>query len=92
MLGVNLNFAPVADINNNPENPVINLRSYSENKDIVSKYCSESFVEDQFRKMIIATAKHFPGHGNTRIDSHNDLPVIWGSQKYLFENEVKPVH
>lgn len=89
MLGVNINFAPVADINNNSENPVINLRSFSENKDTVTKYCSE-FIAGSISEDVIATAKHFPGHGNTKIDSHKDLPIIWGTQKYLFENELYP--
>ena len=89
MLGVNINFAPVADINNNPENPVINLRSYSENKDIVTEFCN-SYVEGSIEGGVIATAKHFPGHGNTKIDSHNELPVINGSEAYLFENELAP--
>ena len=89
MLGVNLNFAPVADINNNPENPVINIRSYSENKNFVSEFC-KSFVRGSLEGGVIATAKHFPGHGNTRVDSHNDLPVIRGSQEYLLNNEIKP--
>ena len=89
ILGVNINFAPVADINNNPENPVINLRSYSEDKNLVTDFCIE-FVQGTIDGGVIATAKHFPGHGNTRVDSHNDLPVIAGSKNYLFENELKP--
>jgi beta-N-acetylhexosaminidase len=89
IIGVNLNFAPVADVNNNPENPVINLRSYSEDKDLVYKFCSE-FVKGSIDAGIIATAKHFPGHGNTKIDSHYDLPVIMGSKEYLYENELYP--
>lgn len=89
LLGVNINFAPVADINNNSENPVINLRSFSEDKDIVYDFCSR-FVEGTTDGGIIATAKHFPGHGNTKIDSHKDLPVITGTKEYLFENELSP--
>jgi beta-N-acetylhexosaminidase len=89
LLGVNLNFAPVADINNNPNNPVINIRSYSENKNFVSEFC-KSFVRGSLEGGVIATAKHFPGHGNTRVDSHNDLPIIRGSKEYLFKNELKP--
>lgn len=89
MLGVNINFAPVADINNNSENPVINLRSFSEDKDIVYDYCSK-FVEGTTDGGIIATAKHFPGHGNTKIDSHKDLPIIYGTKEYLSENELSP--
>jgi beta-N-acetylhexosaminidase len=89
MLGVNFNFAPVADINDNPENPVINLRSYSENKIMVRDFC-KAYVEGSTEGRVIASAKHFPGHGNTRVDSHNDLPVIYGSKEYLYENELKP--
>ncbi len=88
-LGVNINFAPVADVNNNPENPVINLRSYSEDKNLVTEFC-KSFIEGSTEEGIITTAKHFPGHGNTRIDSHKDLPVISGSKEYLFQNELYP--
>ncbi len=89
MLGVNINFAPVADVNNNPGNPVINLRSYSEDKNIVSNFCN-SFIEGSIEGGVIPTAKHFPGHGNTHIDSHNDLPVIYGSDESLFSNELIP--
>lgn len=89
LLGVNFNFAPVADINNNPENPVINLRSYSEDKNLVTEFC-KAYVQGSIEGGVIASAKHFPGHGNTRIDSHNDLPVIGGNKNYLFENELKP--
>ena len=89
LLGVNFNFAPVADINNNPENPVINLRSYSEDKNMVTEFC-KAYVKGSIEGGVIASAKHFPGHGNTRIDSHNDLPVIGGTKNYLLENELKP--
>lgn len=89
MLGVNINLAPVADVNNNPENPVINLRSYSEDKDIVSEFCL-SFVDGSLEGGVIPVAKHFPGHGNTRTDSHVDLPVINGNKEALMNNELKP--
>jgi len=89
MLGVNFNFAPVADINNNSENPVINLRSYSEDKNLVTDFC-KAYVEGSIEGGVIAAAKHFPGHGNTKIDSHNELPVINGSKEYLSENELQP--
>lgn len=89
MIGVNINFAPVADINNNSENPVINLRSFSEDKDLVYDFCSE-FVDGTNEGGIIATAKHFPGHGDTKIDSHKDLPIINGTREYLFNNELSP--
>lgn len=89
LLGVNMNFAPVADINNNPENPVINLRSFSEDKNIVTDYCL-AHAEGSKELRVIPTAKHFPGHGNTKIDSHKDLPVINGSRDYLLDNEIVP--
>ncbi len=89
LLGVNINFAPVADINNNPENPVINLRSFSEDKDVVTNYCL-AYAEGSKEMRVIPTAKHFPGHGNTKIDSHKDLPIILGSKEYLLENELIP--
>lgn len=89
MLGVNFNFAPVADVNNNPRNPVINLRSFSEDKNLVIEFC-KSYIKGSFYAGVISTAKHFPGHGNTSVDSHNELPVISGSKKYLMENELKP--
>jgi beta-N-acetylhexosaminidase len=89
MLGVNINFAPVADVNNNPRNPVINLRSFSEDKNLVTEFC-KSYVSGSYDGGVISTAKHFPGHGNTNIDSHNELPSIGGSKGYLMENEIKP--
>lgn len=89
MLGVNINFAPVADINNNPDNPVINLRSFSESKKIVYNFCKE-FIEGSEETGIISTAKHFPGHGDTKVDSHKELPIINGSKDYLFKNELFP--
>jgi beta-N-acetylhexosaminidase len=89
MLGVNFNFAPVADVNNNPKNPVINLRSFSEDKNLVTEFC-KSYIKGSFDAGVISTAKHFPGHGNTSIDSHNELPIISGSKSYLMENELKP--
>jgi beta-N-acetylhexosaminidase len=89
MLGVNFNFAPVADVNNNPENPVINLRSYSEDKNLVTEFC-KAYIQGSIDGGVIPTAKHFPGHGNTRIDSHFDMPVINGTQIYLYNNELLP--
>jgi beta-N-acetylhexosaminidase len=89
LLGVNFNFSPVADVNNNPRNPVINLRSFSEDKNLVTEFC-KSYIKGSFDGGVISTAKHFPGHGNTNIDSHNELPVITGSKDYLLENEISP--
>ena len=89
LIGVNLNFAPILDINNNYLNPVINIRSYSESKFTVSELAS-SFILGTKHGGIIATAKHFPGHGNTELDSHSDLPMINGSVQELYDNEFFP--
>lgn len=88
-LGIGLNFAPVADINDNYANPVINLRAFSEDKWIVSQFCS-AFIRGSKEGRIISTAKHFPGHGNTRIDSHHDLPIINVDRNSLLQNEFIP--
>ena len=74
-LGVNMNFAPVLDINNNPLNPVINSRSFGENKyNVASK--GIMYIKGLQDNNVLATAKHFPGHGDTKDDSHKTLPVI----------------
>lgn len=74
-VGVNINFAPVCDINSNPENPVINSRSFGENKYTVA-YKSYFYMKGMQDNKIIATAKHFPGHGDTNLDSHKTLPTL----------------
>ena len=88
-LGVRQNLAPVADVNNNPLNPIINIRSFSEDKEIVSSY-TIAFISGSKNERVITTAKHFPGHGNTQTDSHLDLPVIPGSRAEIFKNELVP--
>ncbi|HEX8853076.1 MAG TPA: glycoside hydrolase family 3 N-terminal domain-containing protein, partial [Pyrinomonadaceae bacterium] len=74
-LGVQQIFAPVVDVNNNAANPVINVRSYGEDPQTVARFAA-AFVEGAQRGGVIATAKHFPGHGDTAVDSHRGLPVI----------------
>ena len=74
-LGVHMNFAPVADINNNPKNPVIGTRSFGEERENVSKKVIAYFKGMQDHGLLV-TAKHFPGHGDTDNDSHKTLPVI----------------
>lgn len=74
-LGVHINFAPVVDINNNPQNPVINSRSFGENKYNVLKK-SFAYMQGMIDSRMLVTAKHFPGHGDTDADSHHSLPVI----------------
>ncbi len=88
-LGVHQNYAPVADVNNNPLNPIINIRSYSEDKDIVSKF-STAFIKGVSEEKVLSTAKHFPGHGNTEIDSHSDMPRIAVDKYNLANIELAP--
>ena len=88
-LGVTQNFAPVLDINSNYKNPIINYRSFSEDKNLVSKF-GDAYIRGLQARGVLATAKHFPGHGATDIDSHNELPLISKSEKELFQNEIYP--
>ncbi len=88
-LGVNQIFAPVVDVNNNPANPVINVRSYSEDPDTVAKY-ADAFVQGVSSEGIVATAKHFPGHGDTHLDSHIGLPVVRYGYQRLDSLELIP--
>lgn len=88
-IGVQINFAPDVDINNNPNNPVINDRSYGENKQVVTHWGIE-YMRGMQSVGIIACAKHFPGHGDTNVDSHKGLPVVNKSMKQLEELELYP--
>lgn len=88
-IGVHQNYAPVVDINNNSLNPIINVRSYGENPGLVSSM-SEKLIKGLQEGNVIATAKHFPGHGDTEIDSHNDLPVLNFSKERLDNLELIP--
>ncbi|RNI25709.1 glycoside hydrolase family 3 protein [Rufibacter latericius] len=88
-LGMHLNFAPVVDVNNNPKNPIISYRAFGENKDDVSSKSLAQMLGMQDNG-IIATAKHFPGHGDTEVDSHYDLPVITYDRKRLDSMELHP--
>ena len=88
-LGVHQNYAPVCDVNNNPDNPIINVRSFGEDPVLVSRM-SESVIKGLQDGNVIATAKHFPGHGDTKIDSHNDLPVLNFSMDRLYKIELVP--
>ena len=88
-IGVNFILAPVLDINNNKNNPIINFRSYGDNPKLVSKY-GISFIEGVQDQGLIACAKHYPGHGNTNTDSHTRLPIIDISKKELYDNELYP--
>ncbi|MBK9334257.1 MAG: glycoside hydrolase family 3 protein [Ignavibacteria bacterium] len=88
-IGIHQNYAPVLDINNNPDNPIINVRSYGEDPEIVSRL-GVSFIKGLQDGGVIATAKHFPGHGDTDIDSHSDLPVLNFTRSRLDNLELIP--
>ncbi len=87
--GVHWIFAPDADINNNPDNPIINVRSFGESAQEVARYVEE-FVRGVEENVALATAKHFPGHGNVSVDSHLALATVPGSCKELEEDELVP--
>ncbi len=88
-LGVNVNFAPVLDINNNPANPVIGLRSFGETPQI-AQLLGIPYITGQQQAGIIAVAKHFPGHGNVTVDSHISLPLLDSSMEGLQQTELPP--
>ncbi|GHT23117.1 beta-N-acetylglucosaminidase [Bacteroidia bacterium] len=88
-IGVHLNFAPVVDVNNQPANPVIGIRSFGENVEEVSRR-SSLYMKGLQGERILAAAKHFPGHGNTTVDSHQALPVITDTYEALNGLEWTP--
>jgi len=88
-MGIHINFAPVADINNNPGNPVINIRSFGEDRNNVTRKALFYMIGME-NKGILAVAKHFPGHGDTGVDSHEDLPVIKYARSRLDSLELFP--
>lgn len=88
-LGVNVNFGPSLDVNNNPDNPVIGVRSYSSNPELVSKLGIQT-IKGLQRTNIAATAKHFPGHGDTATDSHYGLPLVTHDKDRLHAVELLP--
>lgn len=88
-LGVHVNFAPVVDINSNPRNPVIHTRSFGGDPVLVSMH-GRALMQGLQSEHVLAVAKHFPGHGDTQVDSHKDLPVIDKSYNQLLENELYP--
>lgn len=90
-VGINLNFAPVMDVNNNPHNPVIDRRSFGECPDLVSRLgCA--YIKGLQQIGVLATAKHFPGHGDTTVDSHADLPTVGHDVERIRAIELKPFH
>ena len=88
-VGVNLNFAPVMDVNNNPDNPVIGRRSFGESPELVSRL-GISYIRGLQRNGVLATAKHFPGHGDTTVDSHFELPTVSHDLERIHALELQP--
>ncbi len=88
-LGLNLNFAPVVDINNNPENPIINTRSLGEEPNSVAEFAA-AFIRGSQAGNILCTAKHFPGHGDTKQDTHLELAYIPADSARLAQVELAP--
>jgi len=88
-MGIHINFAPVADVNNNPKNPVIGMRSFGESPEQVGEKAYQ-YMKGMQNQGIVACAKHFPGHGDTQTDSHITLPVLDKSKKELRNTEFVP--
>ncbi|WP_035329670.1 glycoside hydrolase family 3 protein [Cytobacillus firmus] len=88
-LGINMNFAPVMDVNNNPDNPVIGVRSFGEDPQLVADM-GVAYTEGLQSAGVAATAKHFPGHGDTAVDSHLGLPEVPHDKERLKEVELYP--
>lgn len=88
-VGINTDLAPVVDVNNNANNPVIGLRSYSDDAETVGKMASAT-IKGLSKYNVIGCAKHFPGHGDTATDSHYGLPKVDKTKEELMNNELKP--
>lgn len=89
LMGINVNFAPSLDINNNPKNPVIGVRSYGESAELVSEL-GIATIEGYQASDVVATAKHFPGHGDTAVDSHYGLASVPHDRERLMKLELAP--
>jgi len=88
-MGVNMDLGPVLDVNTNPLNPVIGVRSFGSRVDLVTKFGIEALAGTQ-ESGVSAVAKHFPGHGDTAVDSHHDLPVVPHAMTRLESLELQP--
>ncbi len=88
-IGIHLTYAPVVDVNINPDNPIINVRSLGENPEHVSRMTA-AFIRGCQDNALLATAKHFPGHGDTDLDSHSELPTINADLERLEKVELYP--
>lgn len=88
-VGINVNYAPVCDVNNNPQNPAVGVRSFGEDPATVTRLCV-AMVEGMQAEGVAATAKHFPGHGDTSEDPHHGLPVVYHTRERLGRVELPP--
>lgn len=88
-LGIHMNFAPVADVNSNPSNPVIGYRSFGQNTDVVANHV-KAYVRGLEKNGILSCIKHFPGHGDTDKDSHYELPTLAHDVEHFKNTEFKP--
>ena len=88
-LGINVDFSPVVDVNNNPSNPIINVRSFSSDPELVSKM-GPAYIEGLHSAGVMAALKHFPGHGDTDTDSHTGLPMVRKTLGELESCELLP--
>jgi beta-glucosidase-like glycosyl hydrolase len=88
-IGVHVNFSPIADVNNNAKNPVINTRAFGEQPDVVGRMTA-AYVRGLRAGGMLSTLKHFPGHGDTDVDSHLGLPIINRSRERLEAVELAP--
>lgn len=88
-IGINLSWSPVCDIHSNPQNPVIGKRAFGHDTKTVSDACSQ-FARGLLENGVIACAKHFPGHGDTSVDSHKELPVLHATLDELEKRELVP--
>ncbi len=88
-MGIQLNFAPVVDVNSNPKNPVIGMRSFGQNPELVAVK-ADNYMRGMQSRGVVASAKHFPGHGNTHMDSHLDLPIVSSPISLLKNNDLYP--
>jgi len=89
ILGLHMNFSPVVDVNNNPNNPIIGRRSFGENPNLVSRKAI-AYMKGMQDNFILACAKHFPGHGDTNIDSHNKMPILLHNRARIDSIELYP--
>lgn len=88
-IGLNWLLAPVVDVNNNPDNPVINVRAFGETAEVVTQL-TRAFIDGAKKFPVLTSAKHFPGHGDTEMDSHLTLPVIGHNFERLQQLELVP--